>query len=65
MTPIDFTTLKIASMPFSLASLQKTNTILQNDKEVIQNVLLVLLIGSAVVLGYKIYKEIKANEQIN
>lgn len=65
MTPIDFTNLKIASIPLGLASIQKSNTILQNDKEVIQNVLLVILIGGAVVLGYKIYKEIKANEQID
>lgn len=64
MKPIDFTNLKISSLPLNLTSLQNANTIPQKGNEVVQNVILVVLIGSIVALAYKIYKEAESNKQI-
>ena len=62
---IDFTTLQIEPIPVSIITLQNTNTILQKENKAFKNIMVCVLIGGAIYVGYQILKRIEENEQYN
>lgn len=62
---IDYTTLQIEPIPLAIISLQKTNSLLKKENELFKDIVVVVLIGSAIFIGYSIYKKLKEDEQSN
>lgn len=60
---IDFTTIQTYPVPPILRQLQDTNTSLNKKNEFITNLLIAVVVGGTIYIGYQIYKSNKENEQ--
>jgi hypothetical protein len=60
---IDFTTIQTYPVPPILKQLQETNSALNQENEFITNLLIAVVVGGAIYIGFQIYKSEKQNEQ--
>lgn len=60
---IDFTYIQTAPIPPNIASLQRSNVNLQETNKLFRNIFIVLAVGSAIIIGYKIYKKEKEENE--
>lgn len=60
---IDFTYIQTAPIPPSIASLQRSNVNLQETNKLFRNIFIVLAVGSAIFIGFNIYKKKKEENE--
>ena len=60
---IDFTTIQTYPVPPILKQLQDTNNSLNQENEFITNLLIAVVVGGVIYIGFQIYKNEKQNEQ--
>ncbi len=62
---IDYTVLQVNPIPANIKSLQNSNQSLKSENDVMTNILFTIIVGSAIFIGYKIYKNIKEENERN
>ena len=59
---IDFTTIQTFPIPESIAFLKKTNQNLSEENKLIRNMIIAMVIGGVIYIGYNYYIKQKENE---
>ena len=61
---IDFTTIQAFPIPLPIVELQQANIALHSENKLVRNLLIGVVLGAALILGYNIYiKNKKENER--